>query len=158
MVHIIAKDAPMKDYPTVLIVDDNRVIRETLRDVLHLLRPHWWLVEASNGLEAVEIAFARRPDLILLDFNMPLMDGYEVALTLRGQDQTKTIPIIVITSEDSDHLPVKRLRALCQSMLHKPFTIKDLEEILDRIFVMYAPIEFPAPRTGYPILNAVAPA
>jgi CheY-like chemotaxis protein len=146
----------MEHYPTVLIVDDNRIIRETLRDVLHLLRPNWRLIEASNGLEAVENTFARRPDLILLDFNMPLMDGYEVALTLRGQDETKNIPIVVITSEDSDHLPVKRMRTLCQGMLHKPFAIKDLERILERTFVMHTPVEFPAPRMGYSIMNAMS--
>jgi CheY-like chemotaxis protein len=145
----------MKDYPTVLIVDDNRVIRETLRDVLHLLRPTWRLIEASNGLEAVETAYARRPDLILLDFNMPLMNGYEVALALRGQDETKHVPIVVITSEDSDNASVKRLRALCQGMLHKPFAIKDLERILDRTSIIYTPVEFPPPRTGYPIMNAM---
>jgi CheY-like chemotaxis protein len=81
---------------------------------------------APNGLQGIEMARAGQPDLILLDINLPDIDGYEVARRLKGDDQLRYIPIIAITANalkgDSD----KALAAGCDVYMSKPINIREL--------------------------------
>ena len=67
----------------VLLVDDSRVSRMMLRSLITAEDPSWQVFEASNGAEAVSMAEQHQPSLIILDINMPVMDGFEAAALLR---------------------------------------------------------------------------
>ena len=89
----------------VLIADDERRIRELLVDTI--VDVGYDVIEASNGSEALKKAFAERPDVILLDVMMPVMDGFEVLRKLKETATTKDIPVILITAmsaREGEHL------------------------------------------------------
>jgi len=82
---------------TVLVVDDSKVALMT--EVMILRRDgRFDIIEGKNGEEAVELAVKHLPDLILMDVNMPIMDGFEACRVLRNKAETKTIPIILVTT------------------------------------------------------------
>jgi two-component system chemotaxis response regulator CheY len=111
--------------PRVLVVDDDSYIRDV---VAQLLESEGYTVEeATNGVEALTIVndAARRPDLILLDLMMPVMDGWEFARRMDEHHPPVNIPIVVLTAA---RLPPERLRVPgARAVLAKPF---DLEELL----------------------------
>lgn len=123
----------MKKSATILIVDDNRLFRETLREILYLVCPYWQVIEASNGLDGAELAQSSRPDLIFLDFHMPIMNGYELVVALQKQAETRAIPLILMTSADAEHPLISRMHAFCLGVLFKPFSLKELEHLLERV-------------------------
>lgn len=143
----------MNDPVTILIVDDNPLFRETLREILRLSHPHWQILEACDGQMGLEAARANLPDLMLLDFNMPIMNGYEVALALRNRLDTAQIPLVLITSEDTDHPLIGRLRHFCQEILFKPFRLRDIERVLDRMIARFA-LTAPHAAVAMPLLEA----
>ncbi len=67
------------DVRTVLVVDDSRLARMLYRGIIQSIHPHWNILEASNGKEGIEIAKSASPDYITIDYNMPDMNGVEVA-------------------------------------------------------------------------------
>jgi CheY-like chemotaxis protein len=80
----------------ILIADDSEAFRK-LEDTL--LKPYGFtLLHASNGIEAMKVALGEKPDLILLDIQMPVMDGAQVLAFLKKEPTTAGIPIIVITT------------------------------------------------------------
>jgi CheY-like chemotaxis protein len=82
---------------TVLVVDDSKVALMT--EVMILRRDgRFDIVEGKNGEEAIELAVKHQPDLILMDVNMPVMDGFEACRELRNKAETKSIPIILVTT------------------------------------------------------------
>jgi CheY-like chemotaxis protein len=117
----------------VLVVDDNSTFREAFQDLLRLLYPTWSVLGASSGFEALEVAKTKQPSLIFLDFHMPGMNGFEVALALREMVETSLIPLVLISSEEGDHPIVRHLIAMCQAILRKPFTLYELEQALGRL-------------------------
>lgn len=123
----------MVDGTTILLVEDNPLMRETLCDVLQVFHPEWRVMTASNGLEGVQAAQRNRPDLIVLDFHMPVMNGYEMALSLQAQPETRQIPLILNTTEDQNHPLVKRLQSMCNAVLNKPFSLHDLDHVLSAV-------------------------
>jgi len=118
---------------TVLIVEDDRLFREMLCEIVQLLQPTWSVCEAHNGQQGFEIAVARRPDLIIMDFNMPLMNGYQMAVALQQKAETRSIPLILSTCEDYSHPLVTRLRSICIAVLFKPFSLRELGQVLEKI-------------------------
>ena len=80
--------------PTILIADDIKLNRELARKFLAPLKPR--LLEATNGSEAIDLAKAYSPDLILMDIKMPVMDGYEASRRLQQESATRAIPIVAI--------------------------------------------------------------
>jgi DNA-binding response OmpR family regulator len=81
-----------------LVIDDEEPARKMLGQILK--KENWNVVEAENGLVALERMAVRRPDLILLDLIMPKMSGYQFVTELRKHEEWKSIPVIVITSRD----------------------------------------------------------
>jgi signal transduction histidine kinase/CheY-like chemotaxis protein len=81
----------------ILIVDDEEPTRYVLRQGLSA-EPHWTILEAVDGTEGLRIAQAEAPDFVVLDLNMPGLDGFEVFRTLKGDPATRDIPILVVTS------------------------------------------------------------
>jgi CheY-like chemotaxis protein len=89
---MIEKSGPKK----ILVVDDDREWNLVLR--LRLERENYIIEQAFNGLEALEKIKADKPDLVLLDIGMPVTDGWKVCGTLRNQEETKDLPVIMISS------------------------------------------------------------
>jgi len=87
--------------PKILVVDDDRDIRLVLGAILE--GAGYETVEAANGLEALALVKAERPDVVLLDLSMPRMDGMEVLRHLRANPETAGIPVVMVTaSGDQD--------------------------------------------------------
>jgi DNA-binding response OmpR family regulator len=80
----------------VLIVEDDPILQRTVFDFLAL--EGFEMVAASNGEEGIEMAKSENPDLILLDIILPKKDGFEVIETLKADEKTKNIPIILLTN------------------------------------------------------------
>jgi two-component system response regulator MprA len=112
----------------VLIVDDEDSIVDYLR--LGLQYEGFDVRTASNGLKALASAQADRPDLIILDVMLPMVDGLEVCRRLRGQFRTGQIPILMLTVKDAVADRVEGLNAGADDYLTKPF---DYSELLARV-------------------------
>ena len=117
---------------TIMLVEDDSNLRMTLREVLAMLHPDWRILEATDGQQGIDLALVHQPDVILLDYTLPGMNGYAMALTLRQIPQTRHIPLILCTSDGMELPPVGYLRALCQGMLPKPFSMRQLTRTLEQ--------------------------
>jgi len=103
----------------ILVVDDNPDNQDILIFRLRLMG-NFELLVASNGKEALEVAASARPDLILMDLRMPVMDGYEATLLLRQTEWGKDLPIIAVTAASSEDYREKALRVGCSDFIAKP--------------------------------------
>ena len=83
---------------TILLVDDDNLNRDMLTQ--HLKRKNYTVITAVNGSEAVEIAEKELPNLILMDMNMPMMDGLEATRQIKKNPLTAHIPIIILSGHD----------------------------------------------------------
>ena len=108
----------------VLIVDD---LPDNSRLLAHLARDEGYEASvASNGHQALEVAAAERPDVILLDIMMPEMDGIEVCRRLKANEELRNIPVILVTVKDLDEDVVRGLDAGADEYVTKPFNRKAL--------------------------------
>jgi DNA-binding response OmpR family regulator len=117
--------------PTVMVVEDDPAIREML---IRSLSASYRVYDASDGQEALE-ALQRwdAPDLLVLDVMMPRMDGLALARALKGENKTKSIPIIFLTGLDSAKDVVQGINAGARHYLTKPFKIQDLLSKVSKI-------------------------
>jgi signal transduction histidine kinase len=115
--------------PTVLIADDSEVNRRLLKRILNAEGIQ--VLEAVNGIEAVELAVRERPALVLMDMLMPLMDGKEAVSKIREYYADATMPIVLITAAV---LSPKEQAALhqVQSIVVKPYAIQQIHDLLIR--------------------------
>lgn len=104
---------------TVLIADDSLVIRAVVRDGLE--NEGYRVVEAVDGLAAVELCRADPPDVVLLDVEMPGLDGYQVLTELKGDSELRDIPVVFLTSRSTMDDVVSGLRGGAHDYLKKPF-------------------------------------
>ena len=109
-----------------LLVEDNADVRRLY--AIGLNQRGFEVKLAANGAEAVERVVSERPDCILLDWMMPLMDGREVVERLDGQDSTRDIEIIVISGQPAPSALPTRIR----SWLTKPLTVDELVDEITR--------------------------
>lgn len=107
----------------VLIADDISMNRDLIRAFFHGTEHE--LIEAANGKEAVELAGSERPDIILMDVRMPVMDGTQATRMLKSDDVLKHIPIIVVTAS-AMHSEELALKPICDGFLRKPISQSDL--------------------------------
>ncbi len=103
----------------ILIVDDNLDNQEILARRLQSVG-NFQIAVASNGKQALEVAAAMRPDLILMDLRMPVMDGYEATRALKQTDWGKATPVIAITAYASREHMHKAMNAGCCDFIAKP--------------------------------------
>jgi diguanylate cyclase (GGDEF)-like protein len=103
----------------VLLVDDTA---STLKLLTNTLMGEYRVLVATNGFEALEIAFRRRPDLILLDIMLPDVDGYEVCQRLKAEPLTQEIPVVFITSMNQEVDEARGLKVGAIDYITKPFS------------------------------------
>lgn len=105
----------------ILVVDDSKVMRDM---IVACLRPRadFAFAHASSGLEAIERLSLKRFDLVVLDLNMPDIGGIEVIEFVRGQDELRNLPIIIVTTRGDDASRAKALQAGASRFMTKPFT------------------------------------
>jgi DNA-binding response OmpR family regulator len=115
----------------ILVVDDEDNIHKVLKRILTStnVQPLF----AFNGAEALQLAKEKKPDLILLDINMPKMDGNEVMRELRKSDDTKSIPVIMLTGNGETIDKVVGFELGVQDYITKPFDITDLRERVENV-------------------------
>ncbi len=101
----------------VLIVDDQRLNVQLLTDIL---KDHYDISVAGDGERAVEFCARRPPDLVLLDVQMPGLDGYEVCRRLKADPATREIPVIFVTARDTMEDQIKGLEAGAVDFITKP--------------------------------------
>lgn len=89
------------------------------------------LLEAGNGIEALEVAAQEPPDVVLCDWNMPQMSGLELLAALRSAGWT--VPFGFVTSEASPQMRVAALEAGALFLIAKPFTAQDFQDALDPV-------------------------
>jgi two-component system, chemotaxis family, chemotaxis protein CheY len=109
----------------VLLVDDSRTIRNLQRNILSKLG-HTDVVEAADGIEALAQIAAGRPDLVLIDWNMPNMDGITLVRKIRETDTT--MPLLMCTTEAEKGRVLEAIKAGVNNYVVKPFTPDTLSE------------------------------
>ncbi|MGH7772387.1 MAG: response regulator [Candidatus Binatia bacterium] len=115
----------------IMVVDDHREYLELLS--IHLKSLGWDVIPASNGREALEKVRSIKPNLIVLDMDMPEMDGFEVARSLKEDPNYRDIPILAATALAMPRDRERCLTAGCNDYISKPFTQRDLENHLTRL-------------------------
>ena len=108
----------------ILVVEDQEDNRQILRDLLG--NAGYALIEAESGEEALAAIGAQRPDLILMDIQLPVMDGYEATRRIRSDPEFKAVPIIAVTSYALAGDEAKALAAGCTAYITKPFSPRAL--------------------------------
>ena len=108
----------------ILVVEDQKDNRQILRDLL--TNAGFDMIEAENGEEAIASAQASRPDLILMDIQLPILDGYEATRRIKADPDLKSIPIIVVTSYALSGDEEKARLAGCDDYVAKPFSPRQL--------------------------------
>jgi len=111
--------------PLVLVVDDVAHGREIFAEYLEFRG--FRVATAADGLEALDKAFELLPDIILMDLSLPQLDGWEATKRLKGDDRTRTIPIIALTAHALASAHDKAMAAGCDSVVTKPCIPRDLE-------------------------------
>jgi len=104
----------------ILVVEDQQDNRQILRDLLG--SADYEMDEAENGQQAIDAVAKQRPDLILMDIQLPIMDGYEATRRIKGNPATKDIPIIVVTSYALSGDEGKARDAGCDAYVTKPYS------------------------------------
>ncbi len=117
---------------TVLVVDDfvtmRRIVRKILRDL-----DFQNIIEAEDGLAALEVLKTTKVDLVVSDWNMPRMTGLELLKEVRATDKIKDMPFLMVTAEAQKENIVEAVKARVSNYIVKPFTAATLEEKLVKI-------------------------
>lgn len=108
----------------ILVAEDNEDNRQILRDLL--ASGGYDMIEAGDGEQAVSAAEATRPDLILMDIQLPIIDGYEATRRIKSNPDLKAIPIIMVTSYALSGDEQKARQAGCDDYATKPFSPRQL--------------------------------
>ena len=111
----------MKDAKTILIVDDEQPIVDIL--VYNLRKEGYNIIEANDGLTAVDMALEKRPDLILLDIMLPKLDGLSVCKRIKN---SFNVPILMLTAKDGEIDKILGLELGADDYITKPFSVREL--------------------------------
>jgi two-component system cell cycle response regulator DivK len=123
---------PLVRQATVLVVDDSADTRAVLRRTLGWRG--YRVLEAADGRQAVEAAVRERPDLILMDLNMPVMDGLAATEQIRElREKCGDVPIVAVTAFDTYGMKEAALEAGCDAYLLKPLALDELEAVVERL-------------------------
>ena len=112
----------MAHYPKrVLIVEDNKIDMKLMKDILE--RSEYEMLQVEDGLEAINLALARLPDLILMDIQLPEISGLEITRRLKGDDRSRRIPIVAVTAFAMGWHEREALDSGCDGYISKPISV-----------------------------------
>jgi len=114
----------MQGQERILIIEDDVDFRNLLR--IHLSLAGYALEVAEDGVEGGKALLRRAPDLILSDVNMPFLGGFELLSLLRADEQTASIPVILLSGSSDDDTMSKAMKLGAADFLTKPVTLEDL--------------------------------
>jgi len=115
----------------VLIVDDSAAIRKILQRVLRQTEvPLGEILEAGDGVEALDLMKTQKVGLVLTDVNMPNMDGLQLLAEIKGREELKSVPVVMITTEGSQNKVLEALNLGASGYVRKPFTAEQIKEKL----------------------------
>jgi CheY-like chemotaxis protein len=132
--------------PRVLIVDDYPDAREMYAEYLQY--SGFDVIEASNGIEAIERAADSRPNIILMDLSLPVMDGWEATRRLKADKRTTDIPIVALTGHALAGILDGAKKAGCDAFVTKPCLPEDLVKEIRRVLNTHSPSSRKARRSG----------
>jgi CheY-like chemotaxis protein len=115
----------------VLLVEDTEDNRFMMKRLLEMTG--YDVVEARNGQEAVQLANQIRPDLILMDLSLPIIDGLAATRQIRNIPELRAVPIIAVSAHDTADFHAEALAAGCNSYITKPIDFGELERLLDQL-------------------------
>jgi len=116
--------------PTILVAEDSDDSREMMQVLLETRG--YQVVSAENGIRAMEVAIRSQPDALLLDLELPKLDGLAVTRNLRLHPRFRRVPIIIVSGHDPNRYRQAALDAGCNDYLLKPISFDRLNELLDR--------------------------
>lgn len=126
-----ARDGVRRGQPLILVVDDYADNREMYST---FLRFHGLdVMEAANGKEALEHAFQRVPDLVVMDLSLPGVDGWQATRMLKADPRTKNVPVLAVTGHALAGAPEEAANAGCDGFLTKPCLPEDLLREIQRM-------------------------
>ena len=114
---------------TIMVVDDSKTVRSYHGSILKAMGIE--ILEAENGMEALEKSLGANVDLYLVDVNMPIMDGYSFISDLRKQDNHKLVPIIMITTQAKDEDKIQAYQVGANLFETKPIRPEQLQAYID---------------------------
>ena len=114
----------MSEKPRVLLVEDNEMNRDMLSR--RLMKKGYDVSIAVDGQQGIDMTIEQKPDLVLLDMSLPVVDGWEAARRLKANDETAGIPIIALTAHAMSGDREKTLEAGCDEYDTKPIDLKRL--------------------------------
>jgi signal transduction histidine kinase/DNA-binding response OmpR family regulator len=120
---VTESEQPKTDKPIILVVEDNTDVRAYIKSYLI---PVYQVTEARDGAEGIEIALEMIPDLIISDVMMPKKDGYQLCQTLKSDEKTSHIPIILLTAKAASENKIEGLETGADEYLIKPFEPNEL--------------------------------
>lgn len=121
---------PTEEKGTILYVEDNPDNRMLVRRIL--LSEDYGLLEATNAMEALELLKTTKPDLILMDINMPDMDGYTLTAKIKTTPGLERIPVLALTANVMRGDKEKTLEAGCDGYIQKPIDFDELLREIDK--------------------------
>ncbi len=114
---------------TIMVVDDSKTVRSYHGSILKAMGLD--VLEAENGMEALEKSLDTQVDLYLVDVNMPIMDGYSFIKDLRKQENHKTVPVIMITTQEKDEDKANAYKVGANLFETKPIRPDQLQAYID---------------------------
>jgi CheY-like chemotaxis protein len=120
-----------EESPLILIADDEDDIKMILG--MYLETCGFRVLTAYDGLDAIERIKESKPDLILMDIMMPVLDGVEVTRQIKATEETRDIPIVMLTAAAQSEMVERALKAGAEEYIAKPFEPDRVKEIIDRI-------------------------
>lgn len=127
---------PTEEKGTILYVEDNADNRMLVRRIL--LSEDYGLLEATNATEALELLKTTKPDLILMDINMPDMDGYTLTAKIKTMPGLERIPVLALTANVMRGDKEKTLEAGCDGYIQKPIDFDELLREVDKFLARSA--------------------
>lgn len=120
----------VQDQKTIMVVEDYDDTRLLLKKGLEGLG--YSVLEASNGQEAVDIAERERPDLILMDLDLPILDGIAATQRIRQHADLERVPIVAVTAYPMSYTHVKAFAKGCNEYMPKPIDMTELANLVNR--------------------------
>ena len=113
----------------VLIVDDVEGVRRMLS---YALEDDYNITQASNGLEALQLAEVENPDVIVMDLDMPVMDGVEATRRIKSNPHLSHIKVLAVSGQNNSEKS-RLVKDACDAFIEKPFDVSDLVEAVKRL-------------------------